>query len=80
MTADSDDEDAAVIGSPVRQNSAKRNNNSNPDNDLMFQTEIDVSGPTKYDNDVTPRKKSVKTLVSDYRSKIVTDPVFKPLI
>ena len=47
MTADSDDEDAAVIGSPVRQDSAKRNSNTNPESDLMFQTEIDVSGPTK---------------------------------
>lgn len=53
---------------------------SNPENDLMFQTEIDVSVPSRYENDITPRKKSVKALVSDYRSKIVSDPVFKPLI
>ena len=47
----------------------------------MFQTEIDVTtGPTKYENDVSPQKKSVKKLVSEYRSKIVGDPVFKPLI
>jgi hypothetical protein len=47
----------------------------------MFQTEVDVTGgPSKYENDATPKKKSVKKLVSEYRSKIVGDPVFKPLI
>ncbi len=46
----------------------------------MFQTEVDVSAPTQYDDEATPRKKSIKTLVSDYRNKIVSDPVFKPMI
>ena len=77
MTADSDDEDAAVIGSPVRSNSRER---ANPEGDLMFQTEVDVSAPSQYDDEATPHKKSIKTLVSDYRNKIVSDPVFKPMI
>ena len=45
----------------------------------MFQTEIDV-GPISYPQDVTPKKKSVKALVTEYRSKIMDDQVFKPLI
>jgi hypothetical protein len=81
MTADSEDDDAAVIGSPVRQDSASNKRNNPDTGDLMFQTEVDVTGgPSKYENDVTPKKKSVKKLVSEYRSKIVGDPVFKPLI